>query len=160
MSKKEHKTNAARILSKAGIQYEQLSCGKPDEFLSGVEVARLLNEDPQVVYKTLVTKSNNGSIYVAVIPSDRELDLKKLAKVVGEKKMDMIAPSDILKTTGYVKGGCSPIGMKKSYPTFLHESALDQPYIYCSAGKRGMQLKLSPEDLAYVSGGKFENLIK
>lgn len=160
MAKKQQKTNAARLLDKLNINYEQTSYGDDDAFLSGVEVAELLGESADVVYKTLVTKSPSGNIYVAVIPSDDELDLKKLAKVANEKKVEMISPSDILKITGYIKGGCSPIGMKKSYPTFIHEEANNKTYIYCSAGKRGLQLKLEPGDLAKAASALLVDLVK
>lgn len=160
MSKKHNKTNAARLLDKSGIEYEQLAYGKENEFLSGTEVADLLNEDPDKVYKTLVTKSQSGHIYVAVIPSHKELDLKKLAKAANEKKIDMLPQDDIIKVTGYIKGGCSPIGMKKRYPTFIEESGAENQYIYCSAGKRGLQIKLSPDNLAEITDADFVDLIK
>lgn len=142
------KTNAMRLLDQLKLDYEALSypCAG-DEVLGGLEVAELLNESPSVVYKTLVTHSDDKDYIVAVIPSDEHLSLKRLAKVSGHKKVEMIAVAKIESLTGYIRGGCSPIKMKKTFPTFISEKAKNEPYIIISAGKRGYQIKISPENL-------------
>lgn len=149
MSKaKIDKTNAMRLLDQLKIEYEALSypCNS-DEVLGGVEVADLLGESPSVVYKTLVTHSDNKDYVVAVIPSSEHLSLKKLAKASSHKKVEMIPVVKLEPLTGYIRGGCSPIKMKKSFPTFISEKAKSEPYIIISAGKRGSQIKISPENL-------------
>ena len=148
--KKEEKTNVMRVLDGKKIPYVSHSY-EPDATLTGEEIAGILGEDPGKVFKTLVTQGKSGAYYVFVIPVTEELDLKKAAKVSGEKAVSMIRQKDLLPLTGYVHGGCSPIGMKKQFTTFIHETASDLDEIYVSAGKVGFQIELSPQDLITVS---------
>lgn len=152
------KTNAMRLLDADNINYEIKEYSK-DNGISGVDVAKTLNEDPELVFKTLVTQSKDEN-YVFVIPVAEELDLKKAAKVSSEKKIEMLAQKDLLKKTGYIHGGCSPIGMKKLFKTFIDESAQNRDYIYVSGGKIGMQVKINPLDLVNLINGSFEDLTK
>lgn len=142
------KTNAMRLLDKAKIPYQVHEYSHRDgEAVDGASVAALLGQDPAQVFKTLVTKGAGGSFYVFVIPVAKELDLKKAARSVGEKSVAMLHVADLLKTTGYVRGGCSPVGMKKQYPTVFDQSALQQEKIYVSAGRIGLQVCCAPADL-------------
>ncbi len=146
MEKIKEKTNAIRALEQKKIQYkfhDYTASGA----ISGVDVASALGEPAEKVYKTLVTVGKSGGHYVFVIPATKELDLKKAAKTAGEKNIEMLKAKDLLPLTGYVHGGCSPIGMKKLFPTFLDDSAKDLPAIFVSGGKIGFQIELSPEDL-------------
>lgn len=152
------KTNAMRILDSKKIKYEIIEYSKEDG-ISGVEVAKTLNEDPNRVYKTLVTFGKNDN-YVFVIPSPNELDLKKAANASGEKKIEMLPQKDLLPKTGYIHGGCSPVGMKKQFKTFIDDSAEGKEYIYVSGGKVGMQVKLNPDDLAELIDAEFVNVVK
>ena len=144
--KNNDKTNAMRILERAKIPYESFSY-EQDPTMSGTEIAGILHEDVSTVYKTLVTRAKSGQHYVFVIPVASELDLKKAAKAAGEKSISMLKQKELLPTTGYVHGGCSPLGMKKVFPTFIHSSAKELETFYVSAGKLGRQICLSPEDL-------------
>ena len=146
-AKGEEKTNVMRLLDGRKIPYEARSY-EPDPTMSGEEIARLLDEDPERVYKTLVTEGKPGRHYVFVIPVREELDLKKAAKAAGEKSVAMIRQKDLLPLTGYVHGGCSPVGMKKAFPTFIHQTAESQERIFVSAGKVGFQVGVDPKDLA------------
>ena len=128
-------------------------------FVNGETVAQAVGEDPDSVFKTLVTEDEKRNHYVFVVPVKAELDLKKAAKAAGEKAISMIKQKDLLPLTGYVHGGCSPIGMKKRFPTFLHETAKDFERIYVSAGKVGYQVELSPEDLVKIVGCKFADVV-
>lgn len=159
MSKKEVKTNAMRILDRMKIsyEYETYEC---DEFTDGIETADKLEYDHKLVFKTLVTTGKSGEHYVFVIPIEEEIDFKKAAKVVGEKSLEMLPLKELTKTTGYVRGGCTSIGMKKNFPTIIHESAKDLEYMHISGGKLGMQLKLAPTDLLKAANGKFADVIK
>ena len=148
--KKEEKTNVMRVLDGKKIPYVSHSY-EPDATLTGEEIAGILGEDSGKVFKTLVTQGKSGAYYVFVIPVTEELDLKKAAKASGEKAVSMIKQKELLPLTGYVHGGCSPIGMKKQFPTFIHETASDLDKIYVSAGKVGFQIELSPQDLIAVS---------
>ncbi len=148
--KKEEKTNVMRVLDGKKIPYVSHSY-EPDATLTGEEIAGILGEDSGKVFKTLVTQGKSGAYYVFVIPVTKELDLKKAAKASGEKAVSMIKQKELLPLTGYVHGGCSPIGMKKQFPTFIHETASDLDKIYVSAGKVGFQIELSPQDLITVS---------
>ncbi|ADL34363.1 YbaK family protein [Butyrivibrio proteoclasticus B316] len=148
--KKEEKTNVMRVLDGKKISYVSHSY-EPDATLTGEEIAGILGEDSGKVFKTLVTQGKSGAYYVFVIPVTEELDLKKAAKASGEKAVSMIKQKELLPLTGYVHGGCSPIGMKKQFPTFIHETASDLDKIYVSAGKVGFQIELSPQDLITVS---------
>jgi ybaK/ebsC protein len=141
------KTNAARILDKLGISYEMIEYNVDENDLSATHVAETLGENPQVVFKTLVAKGEKNGIGVFIIPATYELNLKAAAQAMSDKKVTMIQVKELLPLTGYIRGGCSPIGMKKNFPTYLHESANLFSKIYISAGIRGMQLMLSPNDL-------------
>ena len=155
--KGEEKTNVMRLLDGRKIPYTARSY-EPDPSMTGEEIALLLNENPDKVYKTLVTEGKPRCYYVFVIPVRNELDLKKAAKAAGEKSVVMIRQKDLLPLTGYVHGGCSPVGMKKSFPTFLHESAEHADQIFISAGKVGFQVGVSPKDLASVIRFTFADL--
>lgn len=141
------KTNVMRILDQKKISYVSHAY-EADASMSGEEIAALLQEDADKVFKTLVTQGKSGQYYVFVVPVKEELDLKKAAKAAGEKSVRMIKQRELLPLTGYVHGGCSPIGMKKAFPTFLHETAGSCDRIYVSAGRVGCQVELSPDDLA------------
>ena len=149
--KKEEKTNVMRVLDGKRISYENHTY-EPDAAMSGEEIAGILGEDPDKVFKTLVTRGKSGAYYVFVVPVEAELDLKKAAKTAGEKSIDMIKQKELLPLTGYVHGGCSPIGMKKQFPTFIHETASGYERIFVSAGKVGFQIELAPDDLISVTG--------
>ena len=144
---KTEKTNAARLLDAAGIEYELVPYSYSEENLSAESVAAELNEPIEQVFKTLVLRGDKTKEFVCVIPGDMEVDLKVAAKISGNKNCEMLHVKDLLPTTGYIRGGCSPIGMKKPFPTFIHESALLYDYIYISAGKRGLQIKINPQAL-------------
>ena len=146
MSKKDDKTNVMRLLDGKKISYSSHTY-EPDSSLSGEDIARILGEDPVKVFKTLVTQGKTGAYYVFVVPVQQELDLKKAAKEAGEKSISMIKQKELLPLTGYVHGGCSPIGMKKHFPTFIHETALIYEKIFVSAGRVGVQIELNPNDL-------------
>ncbi len=144
---KTAKTNAARLLDKAGIAYDLIPYDVDETDLSATHVAHQLNEPVEQVFKTLVLKGDKTGHFVCVIPGAAELDLKKAAKVSGNKKCDMIPMKELLPATGYIRGACSPIGMKKPFPTYIHASCTDFNRIYVSAGHRGLQLHLAPTDL-------------
>ena len=156
--KKNDKTNVMRVLDQKKVSYAAHSY-EPDASLSGEEIARILNEDADKVFKTLVTQGKSGQYYVFVIPVKRELDLKKAAKTAGEKSVSMIKQKELLPLTGYVHGGCSPVGMKKQFPTFIHETALRCEKVFVSAGKVGFQIELDPADLARTVGCGFADLV-
>lgn len=141
------KTNAARLLDRAKIAYELIPYRVDEEHLATTHVAEQLGEPIECVFKTLVLKGDRTGHFVCVIPGDREVDLKAAARVSGNKKCDLIPMKELLPTTGYIRGGCSPIGMKKPFPIFIHATAADYPYIYISAGIRGLQIKIAPEAL-------------
>ena len=157
--KKEEKTNVMRVLDGKKIPYESHSY-EPDPTLTGEDIAKILGEEPDKVFKTLVTQGKSGAYYVFVVPVKEELDLKKAAKAAGEKAIDMIKQKELLPITGYVHGGCSPIGMKKQFPTFIHETATSLDKIFVSAGKVGFQVELSPQDLILIAGCKVAEIIK
>ena len=158
---KETKTNVMRILDKAGISYIAKSYEhRDDEPFDGASVARSLGEDPAEVFKTLVTRGKSGDYFVFVLPVEQELDLKAAARSVGEKSVEMIHVKDINKVTGYIRGGCSPIGMKKQFVTVIDRSAESLDTFHVSGGKRGTQVGLSPRDLAGLIGAKFENIVE
>ena len=157
---KKLKTNAMRILNSKKVSYEMLSYESEDGKIDGISVAHKIGVDEKNVFKTLVAQGTSKELYVFVIPVAEELDLKNAAKIAGEKKIEMIAVKDIMKYTGYIRGGCSPIGMKKNYKTFIHDSAENLDFIIFSAGKIGHQIKMNPKDLVSVVEGKFAFLIK
>ena len=148
------KTNAARLLDAAGIHYELIPYEYTEEDLSAQHVAAELGEDIDQVFKTLVLRGDRTGCFVCVIPGDFEVDLKVAARISGNKSCEMLHLKELLPTTGYIRGGCSPIGMKKPFPTFIHESALLCDYIYISAGQRGLQLKIAPQDLIDFVGAE------
>ena len=147
MAKKIEKTNAARLLDKAGISYKLIPYEFDENDLAAQHVADSLGQDIARVFKTLVLHGDRPGHIVCVVPGNGEVDLKALAKASGNKKVEMIAMKDLLGVTGYIRGGCSPVGMKKRFPTFFHTTALDFDTIYVSAGVRGLQLEIAPSDL-------------
>ena len=147
MKAKINKTNAARLLDKAKIPYELIPYEVDENDLAATHVAAQLGENIEQVFKTLVLHGDRNGYFVCVIPGDHELDLKVAAKESGNKKADLIPMKELLPVTGYIRGGCSPIGMKKEFPTFIHASCLKFEYIYISAGIRGLQIRLNPKDL-------------
>lgn len=148
------KTNAARLLDAAGIPYELVPYVVDETDLSVGHVAEQLGEDIEQVFKTLVLRGDKNGMFVCVMPGDMEVDLKVAAKISGNKNCDMLHVKELLPTTGYIRGGCSPIGMKKQFPTFIYESALLYDYIYVSAGIRGLQIKIAPQELIDFVGAQ------
>ena len=146
------KTNAARLLDAAGISYTLVPYEVDEEHLEASHVAEQLHEDLDTVFKTLVLRGDRNGLFVCVIPGSLEVDLKVAAKISGNKNCDLIHVKELLPLTGYIRGGCSPIGMKKALPTFIHESALLYDFIYISAGVRGLQLRIAPSDLIAFTG--------
>ncbi len=144
------KTNVMRILDQKKIEYKSHTY-EADPTLTGEQIAGILGEDPDKVFKTLVTRGKTGAYYVFVVPVKAELDLKKAAKASGEKSIEMIKQKELLPLTGYVHGGCSPIGMKKQFKTFIHETATQYDKVFVSAGRVGCQIELRPEDLIGVA---------
>ena len=151
---KIEKTNAARLLDKAGVPYELIPYTVDESNLAAEHVAEELGENIEQVFKTLVLRGDRNGLFVCVIPGNFEVDLKVAAKISGNKNCDLIPMKELLPLTGYIRGGCSPIGMKKPYPTFIHESALLYDHIYISAGLRGLQLRISPQDLLDFTGAE------
>lgn len=149
---KQQKTNVARLMDAAGIDYELVPYQVDENDLSATHVAEQLGEDPELVFKTLVLKGDRTGCFVCVIPAEMEVDLKLAASISGNKSCAMLHMKDLLATTGYIRGGCSPIGMKKPFPTYICESATLYDYIYVSAGVRGLQLKIAPSDLFSYTG--------
>lgn len=154
------KTNVMRLLDKAQIIYEVTCYDASDGKIDGVAVAEKIHKPSEQVFKTLVAVGHSKVNYVFVIPVDTELDLKKASKVVGEKSIEMLHVKDLQKTTGYIRGGCSPIGMKKAFTTILHASAAHLIEMTFSAGKIGFQVTTSPEDLKGLIGAQFADVIK
>ena len=156
MGKAPQKTNAARLLDAAGIAYELVPYEVDEEHLDAGHIADQLGEDVEQVFKTLVLRGDKTGLFVCVMPGNFEVDLKVAAKISGNKKADMIHVRELLPETGYIRGGCSPIGMKKPLPTFIHESATLYDFIYVSAGVRGLQLRIAPSDLiSFVGAGVY-----
>lgn len=150
------KTNVARLLDAAGIGYELIPYSWSEDDLSAVHVAAELGEDIEQVFKTLVLRGDRNGIFVCVMPGDSEVDLKVAARISGNKSCEMLHMKELLPTTGYIRGGCSPIGMKKAFPTFIHETACLYDHIYISAGVRGLQVKIAPSDLiGYLGAGEY-----
>lgn len=153
MKNRIEKTNAARLLDKAGIVYQLVPYEVDENDLAAGHIAAQLGEPVGQVFKTLVLSGDRIGYFVCVVPGDAEVDLKAAAKVSGNKKCDLIPMKELLGVTGYIRGGCSPVGMKKQFPTYFHSTALDYDMIYVSAGVRGLQFKVSPSALiAYVKG--------
>ena len=153
------KTNASRILDRLGIKYQLIEYPVDPDNLDAIHVADALNEDIATVFKTLVLQGDKSGYFVCVIQGDKEVDLKKVAKVSGNKKAAMIPMKELLPLTGYIRGGCTAIGMKKNFPVFLDFHALNHEAIYVSAGKRGLQIKLNPQDYIKATEAKVDDLI-
>lgn len=162
MKEKESKTNAARLLEASGIAFRIIPYEYDENDLAASHVAEALGEDISRVFKTLVLKGegNGCGHFVCVVPGDSEVDLKKAARVAGAKKADLIPMKELLPLTGYIRGGCSPVGMKKPFPTFFHLTARDFDKIYVSAGKRGLQLEIDPQQLAAYVKAQFADIVK
>lgn len=156
--KKITKTNAARLLDKAHVPYELIAYEVDENDLSAGHLAATLGEDVNRVFKTLVLRGDKTGHFVCVVPGNSEVDLKKAARVSGNKKADLIPQKELLPTTGYIRGGCSPVGMKKPSPTFVHESCRDFDFIYVSAGMRGLQFKIAPEALVRFVGATVNDI--
>jgi Cys-tRNA(Pro)/Cys-tRNA(Cys) deacylase len=154
------KTNAMRLLDQKKIAYTMHTYDNKDGKIDGVSVAAKINKDPREVYKTLVAQANSKDLYVFIIEVEAELDLKKAAKAAGEKKIEMLPVKDIQKHTGYVRGGCSPLGMKKQYQTFIDSEAEHLETMVVSAGKIGFQVELAPSELQHVTGAQFVDIRK
>lgn len=153
------KTNVMRMLDKAKISYTTVTYDVDESDLSGTHIAECTGMNPETVFKTLVAKGDKNGFCVFCIPCAEEVDLKKAAKVTGNKKVEFLHLKDLLPTTGYIRGGCSPIGMKKKFPTYIHESAKNFDTISVSGGMRGLQVILSPTELAQFTDADFSNLI-
>lgn len=156
---KPAKTNVARLLDRAKIEYELIPYTVDENNLAATHIADELGEDIRRVFKTIVLTAGPGKFFVCVVPGDAEIDLKKAAKVAGYKKVDLIPMKELLPLTGYIRGGCSPIGMKKPFPTFFHSTAADFDFIYVSAGVRGLQLRIAPADIIGYVGATTADLI-
>jgi Cys-tRNA(Pro)/Cys-tRNA(Cys) deacylase len=156
----QSKTNALRLLDSKRISYQLMTYENADGKIDGVSVAQKINKEPRMVYKTLVSQGISKALYVFIIPVEAELDLKKAAKAAGEKKVEMIPVKDIQKWTGYIRGGCSPIGMKKHYSTFIDQSAKELETIVVSGGKIGVQVELSVFDLQSVTEASIADIKK
>lgn len=146
------KTNAVRLLDAKSINYELAEYEVNENDLSAVSLARKIGQDVEQIFKTLVLRGDKTGVFVCVVPGDTEVDLKKAAKASGNKNCAMVHQKELLGLTGYIRGGCSPLGMKKPYPIYIHETCQLFDLIYISAGQRGLQLKLNPEDLVLMTG--------
>lgn len=155
---KINKTNVARLLDKAKVSYELIPYEVDESDLSAVHVAASLGENVEQVFKTIVLHGEKSGYFVCVLPGDHEIDLKRAAKVSGNKKCELLPMKELLPVTGYIRGGCSPIGMKKHFPTYIHHTAELYPYIYISAGQRGLQIKLNPADLLREARAEYAEL--
>lgn len=156
---KTSKTNAARLLDAENIEYTLVPYEVDESDLSAVHVAQELGQAVEQLFKTLVLKGNKIGYFVCIVPGDEELDLKKAAKVSGNKSCEMIPMKDLLNVTGYIRGACSPLGMKKHFPSYIHESCNDHDIIFVSAGKRGLQIQVKPADLIKAAKLEVESLI-
>lgn len=159
MATKINKTNAVRLLDRAKIGYCLLPYEVDEKNLAATHVAEQLGEDVERVFKTLVLRGDRNGFLVCVIPGNAEVDLKRAAKVSGNKSVGMIPVKELLPVTGYIRGGCSPVGMKRLFPTYIHSTCLDFEYIYISAGIRGLQIKMAPEDLVEYIGAEVCDLV-
>lgn len=155
---KINKTNVARLLDKAKVSYELIPYEVDESDLSAVHVAASLGENVEQVFKTIVLHGEKSGYFVCVVPGDQEIDLKRAAKVSGNKKCELLPMKELLPVTGYIRVGCSPIGMKKHFPTYIHHTAEQYPYIYISAGQRGLQIKLDPADLLREARAEYAEL--
>ena len=153
------KTNAARILDQLKISYELIPYEVDESDLGAAHIAEQLGQPIERLFKTLVLRGDRSGLTVCVVPGAEEVDLKKAARATGNKKIEMIHVKELLPLTGYIRGGCSPIGMKKPLPTWFHESIMNYDTVYCSAGQRGLQFRLAPADLVRAAHGKLADLI-
>lgn len=156
---KHQKTNAARILDRMGTTYELVAYEVDESDLSAVHVAAQLGQNVEQVFKTILLRGDRNGVFVCIVPGAEEVNLKLAASVSGNKKAETVAMKELLPLTGYIRGGCSPLGMKKPYPIYLHSSATQFPFIYISAGQRGLQLKLAPADLIKAVNATVAELI-
>lgn len=147
-----HKTNAARLLDAKGIAYELAEYEVDENDLSAMTLAKKIEQDIEQIFKTLVLRGDKTGVFVTVVPGNAEVDLKKAAKISGNKSAAMVQQKELLGLTGYIRGGCSPLGMKKPYPVYIHETCQLFDSIFVSAGQRGLQLKINPEDLIQITG--------
>ena len=152
---KEQKTNAMRLLEQKGIAYETVEYEVDEDHLDAVHASQSAGLDPETVYKTIVMKGASNQLYVFVTPAEFTISLKKARALTGEKELELLKTDLLLKYTGYIRGGCSPLGMIRQYPTFIEALAVLEDYIHVSAGKRGLQLKLTPADLQRATGAVF-----
>ena len=152
------KTNAARILDRMKIHYELIPYEVDEEHLDACHVADQIGEDIRQVFKTLILRGDRNGIFICVIPGNREVNLKSAARISGNKSAEMIHVRELLATTGYIRGGCSPIGMKRQFPTFIDSSCMDFDTIYVSAGVRGLQIQIAPHDLISVANARTAEL--
>ena len=159
MAKKIEKTNAARLLDRAKIANELIPYTVDEDNLAATHVAEELGEDIATVFKTLILRGDRNGHFVCVIPGDKEVDLKAAARVSGNKKADLIPMKELLPTTGYIRGGCSPIGLKKPFPTIFHSSVLEHDRIYVSAGVRGLQIAIAPNDIISFVGATVADIV-
>ena len=159
MAEKIKKTNAARILDQLKIPYEIIPYEVDENDLGATHIAQQLRQPIELLFKTLVLRGDKTGLFVCVIPGAEEVDLKKAAKVTGNKKVEMIHVKELLPLTGYIRGGCSPIGMKKALPTWFHNTIMEHESVYCSAGQRGLQFLLTPADLVRAAKGIIADLI-
>lgn len=159
MKEKVNKTNVARLLDKAKVSYKLVPYEVDESDLSATHVAEQLGEDVAQVFKTLILHGDRNGYFVCIIPGADEVDLKKAAKASGNKSCEMIAVKELLPLTGYIRGGCSPIGMKKHFPTYIHPTALPFDTIYVSAGQRGLQIQIAPADLIRQSQATTADLV-
>ena len=153
------KTNAARQLDQLKIAYELISYEVDENDLGAEHIAEQIGQPIERLFKTLVLRGDKTGLFVCVIPGAEEVDLKKAAKVTGNKKVEMIHVKELLPLTGYIRGGCSPIGMKKALPTYFHQSVMDYDKVYCSAGQRGLQFRIAPTDLLRAARGTLCDII-
>lgn len=157
--KATHKTNAARLLDQQKIAYDLIPYEVDEDHLGAEHTAEVLGEPIERIFKTLVLRGERTGLFVCVIPGAEEVDLKKAAKVTGNKKVEMIHVKELLPLTGYIRGGCSPVGMKKALPSWFHQSLMNYDSVYCSAGQRGLQFRLAPADLLRAAHGTLADLI-
>lgn len=153
------KTNAARLLDRARISYRLVPYAVDEEHLEATHVAEELGEDIRRVFKTIVLRGDRTGYFVCVVPGDAAIDLKKAARAVGDKKVELLHVRELLPLTGYIRGGCSPVGMKKAFPTYYHSTATDFDTIFVSAGQRGLQFEIAPADLIAVTRGTVADII-
>lgn len=156
---KDNKTNAMRILDKMKINYGRNSY-ECDEFIDGIHIADMLGQPYGQTFKTIVTEAGAGTYYVFVLPIDKEIDLKKAARVSGEKRLELIPVKEVNRVTGYIRGGCTPIGMKKKYPVFVHEAAASFDRIIISGGRLGEQIIINPDDLLRAADAVYADVVK